>query len=153
MASLLFDTSNPKRTRWVTYGVVAILFVIGFFIFRNSGGTDPNRFVTFSNDGTFSVLDGNGMDHRIRYSDITELFYVETPVDLGEAIQGGTEKNFRSGLWHCEAYGDYYALLSEKVGTYFVVKTAEETFVINYESEENTEALYKAFQKAVDEAK
>lgn len=153
MASLLFDPNNPKRSRLVTYDVVAILFVIGFFILQNTKGSNPNDFVTFSNDGYFSVLDANGIDHRISYADVTNLTYVDTPVDLGEPINGGTEKKFRSGLWHCDAYGDYYALLSEKVGTYFVVETAEETFVINFESEENTEALFKAFQKAVEEAK
>lgn len=143
------EKKHRNAVRIIRILLVIAMFVSGSIIFARRGNTmnaglrfDPDAFVFPEQDGTLT---------RVKYSEITELEYLERP-DYGAPEGGEAVKGVRCGRWRSESLGAYSACASEWIRGAVRAKAGGTVYVFNVESEDTTRELYKTLQEMIASA-
>lgn len=100
-------------------------------------------------EGSILVTGRSGYELPILYEKITDIAY-RREMDYGTLIDGVDDGREKSGQWENDELGRYLLCVNAKVKPCIIVQTKEQTIVINYESEQSTQALYDALVEQID---
>ena len=117
--------------------ILAIMIVISIASFvrgENAVGFDWK-------EDSVQITDPGGTACTIRYADITDIELMKHP-NFGTCISGGSTSFWHYGKWENETWGQYTLCASTEPSLCIVMHTAEETYVLSYESDKTTAALY-----------
>ena len=92
--------------------------------------------------------DPGGSSHTILYKDILSLELAEDP-DYGSCISGRKTSAWRYGTWENQDWGRYTLCANTSTGICIVLQTQDGTFVLSYESDDITTALYDYFLSCI----
>ncbi|MGM9521291.1 MAG: PH domain-containing protein [Oscillospiraceae bacterium] len=121
--------------------IVMLVIVVAATVFLNldkSGGK-----IIWGESG-LSLEEKNGNSVTVSYDDIISAEVTELD-DYGEPVNGESTKNYKTGMWNNDRWGDYYLMVTcstKKV----IVLTAKDgaAYVINYETEDVTVDIYNS---------
>lgn len=117
--------------------ILAIMIVISMVSFaqgENAVGFDWT-------ESSVQVTDPSGRSYTIAYADIIGLELIEHP-NFGTCLNGGHTSSWLYGEWENETWGRYTLCASTNPSLCIVMYTAEKTYVLSYESDKITSALY-----------
>ena len=127
------DIPAMKRVLWST-----ILICIGIFAVATviSLSRDSGSGFHMSGEG-FAIADENGEEVFTAFTEILSAELTEKP-DYGT---GSVENGMRVRGWQSETYGSYLAYCDRDIWPAIVIRTADRTILINYESSGTTAQL------------
>jgi hypothetical protein len=136
-------SSNKDITR-KTVRILGICLLVGILIYLLTKNTDG---ISISvHDDSKSLSHSSGDSFSISFQDI--LSVAETQgLDLVKSISGIEKKYYKFGLRENNEFGEYDLCINANIDRYIVVKTSNDTFVINYESVGATDSYYKTFME------
>ena len=97
-------------------------------------------------ENSMRVTDPGGASSTIVYEDITALELEERP-NFGTCIDGGQTSSWLYGDWENEVWGQYTLCASTAPNLCIVIHTAGHVYVLSYESDEITSALYDSIHQ------
>lgn len=133
------------RAKYISYAIIAAVF-IGVTAYSLINQSAINNRFAFSGEGGIILSDSQGGVTEISFADITSVALVDAP-DYGEPVAGNTVNGVQEGLWQSDMFGEYIASVSKKITNCVVIRTNEATYVINFESNTATSAIYEAITK------
>lgn len=95
----------------------------------------------------FRITDNDGIEYRADYSEIESIEHLEH-FDYG---QGPLDEHIRLGKWTNDTLGQYICCCDDRIAPCIVIRTAENSFVLNYESPETTAALFRNLKQICSE--
>lgn len=95
------------------------------------------------------ITDPGGSTFTIRYADVTAMELTEHP-HYGTCLDGGKSSSIHYGLWENETWGRYTLCASDQTTLCIVLRTAEEIYVLSYESDAITTALYESLTEFIE---
>lgn len=146
-----FDFKDPRRQRKITVITVLLVVLAGIIAsYIRSDGEDPG-YLTFHNEGYLSMRDALGAKADVYYADITDIRFL-TETDYGKAVDGAlVDEVYRLGRWNSGELGSYLSCTDMRLTACIWIQTEQDVYVINYLSDETTEALYGAILRAREE--
>ena len=138
---MIKGSSDPEIIQ-KTIRVLGICLLAGILIYLLT--KKPEGISVTLNDDELSLSFSSGESFEIRYQDILSVEEAQD-LDLGRYVSGIETKNHKFGIWQNNEFGEYNLCIYASVMHYIVVKTAEVTFVLNFESVDATDSFYKAF--------
>ncbi len=122
---------------------IAVFAVLAIFLrpTKNTAAT--------AKDGSLVITGRSGYSLSIVYAELTEIEYRDE-MDYGTMIEGTDTGKEKSGRWENAELGTYLLCVNAKIKPCIILRDAEGTKVINYESEKSTEALYKAISEQMN---
>lgn len=141
------DRKDPKTQRTLTMVTVLLVILAGTLssYFRNGG--EAEEYLSFHNEGYLTIKDEAGNAEDVSYTDITFIQYVQSP-DYGEPDGGSTVDDVRLGIWRSEQFGSYLNCTRTDLEACIFLRTGDEAYVINCQSDDTTQALYEAILRA-----
>lgn len=136
-----------KRTMIASIALWLVVIALLAFFMKPTGNTRCT-----AQEGRLSVTGRSGYELSFTYEELTAVEYREE-LDFGSRIDGVDDSREKSGRWESGELGQYLLCVNAKVKPCIVLRTAEQTFVINYESGKSTRALYDALLEQVGAAK
>lgn len=133
--------AKEHQKRWLLTCLVIILAVVllpNLSLFRDAS----QNAMTWSPD-KLTVTDPDGTVTELPFDTVTGVSLVEG-VSPGKCISGGVEDRCRYGLWETEALGKCRFLTNITVDSCIILETDNIPWIINFESQENTKALYES---------
>lgn len=127
--------------------VVVALVLVSTLNDLYRGRNNNNSDISFT-DEEIRFLDVDGAAVVIPYSQVLSLELLPTP-DYGEADGGAIRNNTRLGIWNSGQLGRYLTHSSTAVSSCILIKTAEGSFVVNYENDRTTAQLFEELQKYI----
>ena len=100
-------------------------------------------------EGRLLVTGRSGYELPVIYEKVTIIEYREE-IDFGTLIDGVDDGKEKSGRWKNDEFGQYLLCVNAKVNPCIVLHTEEQTIVINYESQQSTQALYDALVEQIN---
>lgn len=139
---------NQNRGRLMAIFLVALLFAIGIFqVLSGSSG-----FVTAEVDEAHLGVCGTyGDTVFVELSTITDVRIVDS-FDFGTCVEGKEVGGTVSGIYSCDAYGQYSVHAYTNVPAYIIVTHPEGVLVFNCSSESLTESMYTKLTEAIAKA-
>lgn len=126
-----------------------ILIAVFFLFFRKN--LKENIYVATGSD-SLALESYKGDQAEIPYADIVSVsLFSQDGFDEGSLVNGTETGIAHAGIWENEAYGDYHLFVLPKIPLYLEIRTEQDIFVFNYESEKTTSQLYDAFRKLLDD--
>lgn len=122
---------------------VAVIAVLSFFmkpVKNTSCVAEEERLL---------VTGRSGYELPIVYQEVTRIEYREE-LDYGSLLDGVGDGKEKSGQWENDEFGQYLLCVNAKVKPCIVLHTAEQTMVINFESQQSTRALYDALVEQIN---
>ena len=119
---------------------IVVIAVLSFFM-KPIPGTSCK-----AQDGSLLVTARSGYSLTVVYDELTSAEYREL-MDFGTMVDGVDDRREKSGIWHSDELGSYQLCVNPKVTPCLILRTADEVFVINFESKDATKALYDAIRK------
>jgi len=142
------DTFSSARRSTIIIMIVALVF--SFLFYRSKTSQD-----IYMEPGEESIYLKSRSDDEctVLYEDITSVSLVSaSSLDYGTMTADGHEgKKYKSGIYENEEFGTYSLFVSTSVDNAIILKTADTACVFNFESEDNTEAVYNALCKLLSE--
>jgi len=86
----------------------------------------------------------------INDKDIISIEYTDT-FDQGSMVSGTVDDSILYGIWKNAEYGEYKLAINEKIDSYIVVTTTEDTYVFNYENEDTTISFFDVYYERVSD--
>lgn len=128
-----------------------IVVVVAFAIFSTvRGGT--STYLDFG-DAALTVTGPENFSYVIDYDEISSIDLVDE-FDPGTMISGGATRKYQWGIWENQAYGEFTLCVSKRIDNALIISLANgETLVINYESEDTTEALLGLINNLINNSK
>lgn len=128
---------------------ILTLFIVIFAICSSFGG--QKTLIPLLEETKFSMTDLEGNVHSFAYADIKniELRKGLSNFNRGELIDGIETRTYFSGTYSNDEFGEYQLLVKRKISTFIVVYLPEKIIVLNYESDDTTEMLYKSFTEDI----
>lgn len=127
----------------VILSIMIVISIVSFVRGEKAVGFDWS-------EGSVQITDPGGTSYSIVYADITDIKLMEHP-NFGTCISGGKTHSWLYGVWENETWGRYALCASTTPSLCIVMYTAEETYVISYESDDITSALFDSiFQLTSD---
>lgn len=139
--------NSKKVIKMITtmLGIVVMLAILGTVFDLLQGGKDTG--ITFTaSEITFSDADGNEI--IIPYSDVISIELVDEPV-YGAPTDGKLINDIRVGTWTSDTFGVHITHTSTKIIPCIVIKTAKNTYTVNYESDKTTTELVEELRKYI----
>lgn len=122
---------------------LAVFAVLSFFI-------KPVKITNcVAQEGRILVIGRSGYELPVTYEEVTAIEYLKE-MDYGNLIDGVDDGKEKSGRWENDELGQYLLCVNAKVKPCIVLRTNEQTLVINYESEQSTRALYDALLEQIN---
>lgn len=138
--------AKDYQKRWLLTCLAIILAVVmipSLSLFRDASQSamawSPDKLTVTDPDGTVTVLP---------FDTVTGISLVDG-VAPGMAVSGGIEDRCRYGIWETKEYGTCRFLTNITVDPCIVIETETIPWVINFESSENTKALYDSILEAL----
>lgn len=130
--------------------IIAVAIFIGGIVYALFGGSG---FVTNDcGDTAVTVSVPNGYSYTVNYEDIQSIELIDMP-ELGECIDGGSEKKISYGVWKNELWGNYTACVSERFASCILITCKDGShYIFTSEIESSTEPFYQSFVEFVQEA-
>lgn len=145
-----FSEKSPSKQRLFTAVTVIAVILAGIAAsFLRGGGEDP-AYLTFHSEGYLSIKDESGAVTDVYYTDMTAVDYVQSP-DFGTPEGGSIAEDTRLGQWRSPQFGSYRSCTQTGLNSCIWIRTAEGAYVISWESDDTTRALYQAIEKARDQ--
>lgn len=142
-----FDRKDPKTQRLLTGITVILVILVGTISSFLKSDQESASYLTFHNEGYFTIKDESGDAADVYYKDMTSVQYVEAP-DFGEPDGGSTVGDLRLGQWSSKQFGTYRNCTKMDLETCVWIQTPNGSYVINYESDSTTQALCQAILEA-----
>lgn len=128
-----------RRTRKYTNMLLIIVIMIGVSLFSLFHGENTVQFnwteehvqITAPDDTIFTIV----------YNEIIAAELITHP-DYGYCHAGGKRSGWIYGSWENDVWGTYTLCAGTNTQQCIVLRTASETFVLSYESDDITAALY-----------
>ena len=122
---------------------VAVIAVLSFFMkpVRNTSCT--------AEEGRILITGRSGYELSVDYEKVTAIEYRQE-MDYGALIDGVDDGKEKSGRWENDELGQYLLCVNAKVEPCIVLRTAEQTMVVNFESQQSTRALYDALVEQIN---
>lgn len=136
-----------RKGKTVIYIVlwIAVLAVLSLFM-------KPAKITSCAaQQGNILVTGRSGYELPIIYEEVTAIEY-RGELDYGALIDGVDDGKEKSGQWENAELGQYLLCVNAKVNPCIILRTREQTMVINYESQQSTQALYDALLEQIDPA-
>lgn len=124
--------------------IMIVISIVSFLQGENAVGFDWT-------ETRVQVTDPGGAVYAIAYEDITELELMEHP-NYGNCITGGETVSWLYGSWENEIWGQYTLCSSTAPSLCIVMHTAEQVYVLSYESNDITSALYDSICQFLENA-
>ena len=102
-------------------------------------------------EGQLQITGKSGYTLSVVYDELETVEYREQ-MDYGTVVDGVDEGKEKSGIWENGELGQYRLCVNTKVKPCIVLRTKEQTMVVNFESESSTQALYNAILEQMDTA-
>lgn len=134
---------QARRTRKYTNMLVilAIMIVVSLVSCLHQ-----NHVVGFDwTETQVTVTDPAENSFTVVYADLTSVT-LETVSGYGTCLDGGKAEGFYYGQWENDQWGRYTLCASTQTDCCIVMRSAENTYVISYESDEITESLYESIR-------
>lgn len=130
--------------------LLSVLILAGYYWFF---GARTSKVVSLSFTETQMTASGpEGYTWQCSLSDIQDIALIDS-LDAGSCMDGSETGDYRLGLWHNDAYGDYQICASTAIERFVVVTTRSQgVFLFNYETAANTEVLYHSFVKMLEQS-
>lgn len=148
-----YSMKNPRQQR--TFTVITVILVVIAGVVPSclrSDGEDPG-YLSFHNEGYLTIRDASGTAADVYYADMKEVVFFEE-ADFGTADGGEiVEETYRLGRWNSPQLGSYLSCTRTDVAACVWIRTDQDSYVINLESGETTQALCRAIVKAREERK
>lgn len=144
------DFKNPRQQRILTVITVILVIAAGIIASYFRAEDEESGYLVFHNEGYLSIMDASGAVTDVYYSDMTDITFYDN-VDFGSE-NGGTilEDAYRLGRWNSPQLGSYLNCTKTNVAACIRIRTQQDTYLINLESDSATKALYQAILKAKD---
>lgn len=143
-----FKRAKESQKRWmITFALIMVLVLLfpAFSLFDDAGS---NAF-RWSEDG-LSITYPDGTTISVPYDTVNDISFSEG-IRYGEAVTGGTEKQYRYGTWNNEEFGDYQLFTHVDFHHCIIFDTDNGFVVINFESNDTTAALYESVRQVLIE--
>ena len=135
-----------RRKRKYTNMLVILFLMIAASLFSLFYA---EQFVDFEwNQESVQVTDPDGNRFTIVYDAVTGLELTEHP-DYGYCHSGGKRSGWIYGSWENDAWGRYTLCASSNTGLCIVLHAGGETFVLSYESDDVTAALFDSIHDLI----
>jgi hypothetical protein len=122
-------------------GLCLLVSIFIYLLLKDSEGISVNV-----KDDHLSLLYSSGESFDISYEDI--LSVTETrDLDLGKNISGIDARKYKFGVWVNNEFGKYKLSIYNNVERYILIKTFNDTYVLNLESVDATDNFYKSFKE------
>lgn len=148
------DTSSERaaelRRRKAKYTNLLIILAIMIVISVLSLIHSENTVVFDWSETQVQITDPDGISYTIVYSDVVSLELMERP-NYGTCITGKETSSWLYGNWENDVWGSYTLCASTGSNLCIVACTADEIFVLSYESDNITSALYESLAEFVAE--
>ena len=116
--------------------LIAIIVIVTIFNTVQSGNSANISF----GENELSITTASDEVFTMDYEDVISIELVSS-LDFGNSAGGNIVNNIRSGKWENSSLGVYTAYCSTKIDSCIVLKSLDQTFVINYESNDTTAIL------------
>lgn len=127
--------------------IVLSLFIIVSLSYSLITGKDGSMRFSLA-DSQISFSDANGGTVHIPFTDILSAELLNDP-DFGEPVSGTTMQDIRVGVWNSSTLGTYTAYANIRIPNALLIRTADDIYIINYESEETTAGICENLQKVI----
>lgn len=118
----------------VILAIMIVISIVSFVRGENAVGFDWK-------ESSVQITDPGGTSCTIHYADVTDIELMEHP-NFGTCIRGGSTSFWHYGQWENETWGQYTLCASTEPTLCIVMHTADKTYVLCYESDKTTAALY-----------
>lgn len=138
--------AKEYQKRWMLTCLVIILAVVmvpSLSLFRDAS----QNAMAWSSD-KLTVTNPDGTTTELPFDTVTSVTLLEG-IAPGQRVSGGIEDRCRYGVWETEAFGQCQFLTNITVDRCILIETENIPWVINFESEENTQALYESVLEAL----
>jgi hypothetical protein len=141
-----FNSDQKKRiTR-----ILGICVLVGIIVYLLLARRDS---ISVAVQGDYLSLSYSaGGTFEIKYKDIHSVTEIQD-LELGNYVSGSQTNQFKFGVWKNSRFGEYDLCIYTNVTRYIVIETKDRTYVLNFESADATESLYKAFQELLQTKK
>lgn len=134
-----------RKTKYTNLLIIlAIMIVISVFSLIHS----ENAVDFHWTEDLLQITDPNGNSYSIIYSDVVALELLERP-NYGACVTGRETSSWLYGTWENDQWGSYTLCASSGTSMCIVIRTDEGIFVLSYESDEITSALYESLSEFV----
>lgn len=121
--------------------LLAVLVAVSVFQFWRG-----ERSVRFDwTDTGLTVFYADSQVFQLSFADVTDMQLVQSP-DLGHCVDGRETTSWRCGTWENDAWGTYTLCASKACTDCIVLRTSSGIYVLSYESNDVTAALYESLQ-------
>lgn len=128
-----------------------IIILVAFTIFSVSRGGTSTHF-DFGDDQLIVNAPEN-YTYVVDYDKIDSVAFIDA-FEPGTLVSGNETRKYQWGTWKNEAWGEYTLCVSKKIDNALLIShSGGELLVINYESDETTEALHELFHKLLADHK
>ncbi|MCD7812742.1 MAG: hypothetical protein LUH20_01585 [Lachnospiraceae bacterium] len=143
------SSRSPQNLTKYRSLLLPLLIIIIYTIYQFVGGGAAADFAW--SETSVTVICPDETEFTIDYADVTSLELC-TDANYGTCISGNDSGSAYYGTWENDLWGTYSLCVTQSIGNCIVMQTDDATFVINYESEEITSALFEEIQKYCDAA-
>lgn len=141
MKHKISEAERQRRQRKYTNMLIILAIMIAVSVISFMQGENAVRFdwtetqvtVTDPAENTFTVV----------YADLTSVT-LEAVSGYGTCLDGGKAEGFYYGQWENPQWGRYTLCASTAPKLCIVMRTGETTYVLSYESDKITSALYES---------
>lgn len=135
---------SPSNKKHFIFPLLLVAAVLIYSLSGNSIGIQ----LDFGEDTlTVSAMD---QDWPIPYNSIASLELVTLP-DLGTMTEGTEKRTLQCGTWQNETWGEYSLCVDPRIIQGLVITQNDgSVFLLNYESDESTAALWEMFTELLE---
>lgn len=139
------ESFSLKKGRRFTIFMVIVLFAIGMY--QTLSGSQGIVTVQID-DEHLGVCGTYGDAVFVKISDIKDIALTDS-FDFGTSIEDASTGNTVSGIYSCDAYGQYTVHAYTDVSSYIVVSYPDGILVFNCVNDSRTEDIYNQLLQAV----
>lgn len=139
-------TPEERKHRQAKYANLLIILAIMIAISTVSFFRSENAVNFDWTENQVQITDPSGAVFTVVYEDVTALELLDQP-DYGTCVTGKETSSWIYGTWENSVWGTYRLCASTGSALSIVIYTAEERYVISYESDTITSALYDSIQR------
>ena len=130
--------------------IFCILFVVGVMFYREIAEDNSAHMVIGAN--AISITAADESKREVAFDEIESVALHDdfSDFDKGELVTGNEARTGISGTFRNEQFGEYGLYVTPKYKNYIVMETQEGVIVFNYESREDTVAVYNLISELME---
>ena len=134
------ETQHSRQRKYTNMLIIlAVMIVVSVFSYLHGEAAvqlnwnETQVQITTPDDNSFTIL----------YNDICRTELIDHP-NYGTCIQGDKTASWLYGIWENSTWGTYTLCAADGVDLCIVLHTETQVYVLSYESDETTSALYNS---------